>query len=149
MILRPAGPADVGAIADIDHGARTAALPSVRWAHSPQEVRGWIADTLLTTRDVWVAEQDGVVGFMALRPGWIEQLYLRPSVWRRGIGSALMARAKALHPAGLQLYCFQCNARARAFYEVHGFAAEAFTDGAGNEEREPDILYAWAGAAIQ
>ena len=149
MILRPAGPADVGGIADIDIAARAAALPNVRWAHTPAEVRGWMAETLLATRDVWVAEQDGLLGFMALQPGWIDQLYLRPGFWRRGIGSALMARAKALHPTGLHLYCFQCNARARAFYEAQGFTAESFTDGAGNEEQEPDILYAWAGAAIQ
>jgi len=149
VILRRAGPADAGPIADIDRAARAAALPNVRWGHSADEVRAWIADTLLATRDVWVAERDGLLGFMAMQPGWIDLLYLRPDVWRRGIGAALMARAKTLHPSGLHLYCFQCNARARAFYEAQGFAAELFSDGADNDEHEPDILYAWAGAAIK
>lgn len=27
------------------------------------------------------------------------------------------------------------------FDACHGFTAERFTDGAGNEEREPDVLY--------
>jgi len=148
-MLRPAVAADAGAIADIDLASRAAALPGVRWAHTPDEVRAWIADSLLATRDVWVAEADGLLGYMALQPGWIDQLYLRPAVWRRGIGGALVARAKVLHPGGLHLWCFQCNARGRAFYEKQGFSAERLTDGADNEEREPDILYAWAGAAIQ
>jgi hypothetical protein len=39
------------------------------------------------------------------------------------------------------------NARGRAFYEHHGFTIDHMTDGAGNEEQEPDILYVWPGAA--
>jgi putative acetyltransferase len=55
----------------------------------------------------------------------------------------LMARAKAENPGGLRLYCFQVNARARAFYERHGFIVEAQRDGSSNEEGAPDILYVW------
>jgi hypothetical protein len=29
------------------------------------------------------------------------------------------------------------------FYERHGFMAIEFTDGSGNEEKEPDVLYRW------
>ena len=32
---------------------------------------------------------------------------------------------------------------ARRFYEARGFSAVAFTDGARNEEGEPDVLYRW------
>jgi hypothetical protein len=43
----------------------------------------------------------------------------------------------------LRLWVFQQNAGARAFYERRGFKLVRFTDGAGNEEHEPDALYEW------
>lgn len=148
--LRPATAADAGDIADIDLAARAAALPTVRWAHPPHEVRAWIAGVLLPRGGVWLAERAGIaLGYMALHQDWVEQLYLHPAHWRQGIGSALLAHAKAERPGGLRLWCFQVNAPARAFYERHGFAALMQSDGAENEEREPDILYAWPPTAWQ
>jgi GNAT superfamily N-acetyltransferase len=44
---------------------------------------------------------------------------------------------------GLRLWTFQKNEGARRFYERHGFDVVEMTDGAGNEEHEPDVLYAW------
>ena len=38
---------------------------------------------------------------------------------------------------------FQKNIAARRFYERNGFVVIEETDGAGNEEREPDVLYEW------
>lgn len=46
----------------------------------------------------------------------------------------------------LSLYTFQRNSAARAFYEGHGFVAEAYDDGSRNEEKEPDVLYRWTAA---
>jgi len=51
--------------------------------------------------------------------------------------------AQARRPAGLELWTFQVNDGARRFYERHGFRAVEVTDGAGNEERQPDVRYAW------
>ncbi len=45
--------------------------------------------------------------------------------------------------AGLQLWTFQVNGPAQSFYERHGCRAVERTDGATNEEREPDVRYAW------
>lgn len=150
ITLRAATTADAAVIADIDRAARDAALPSVHWAHTPEQVRGWIEAVLLPRGDVWLAERNGAaLGYMALHENWVEQLYIRPSQWRQGLGSALLGRAKQRHPAGLRLWCFQVNAGARAFYEAQGFAALVHTDGAGNEEREPDMLYAWPPTAWQ
>lgn len=148
MIIRRATPDDAGVVAAISTTSRHAAMPTIRWPHTAEEDRWWVANILLSQEEVWVAEADGVVGFLALHHDddgdWISQLYLRPGTWRQGVGSALMAHAKALRPGGLRLYCFQVNARGRAFYEHHGFVVERMGDGADNEEREPDILYAWA-----
>ena len=143
--MRRATPDDAGVVAQISTTSRLAAMPTIRWAHTAEEDRWWVANVLLPQEEVWVAEQAGIVlGFLALHDGWVSQLYLRPEAWRRGIGSALLAHAKALCPDGLRLWCFQVNAGGRAFYEHHGFAVERRGDGSENEEREPDILYAWA-----
>jgi ribosomal protein S18 acetylase RimI-like enzyme len=59
----------------------------------------------------------------------------------------LLDTAKARRPEGLRLWVFQRNEGARAFYAKHGFTEVERTDGAANEEREPDVLLAWPGAA--
>jgi predicted N-acetyltransferase YhbS len=66
-------------------------------------------------------------------PGWTA----------RGIGSQLVRLTQARRPAGLELWTFQVNDGARRFYERHGFRAVELTDGAGNEERQPDVRYVW------
>ena len=98
---------------------------------------------LTKTSDCWVADDAGrVSGFMARDKDWVTALYLAPDARGRGIGAALLMQAKAGGDA-LQLWCFQNNAGARRFYERHGFVAEEFTDGAGNEEKLPDIRFVW------
>jgi ribosomal protein S18 acetylase RimI-like enzyme len=59
----------------------------------------------------------------------------------RGLGDEFMRLVRQRQPGELQLWAFQSNTRARRFYEHHGFAAVEFTDGAGNEERWPDVRY--------
>ena len=49
----------------------------------------------------------------------------------------------------IRLYTFQCNEAARHFYEHHGFRAIAYSDGSGNEEKCPDILYEWQPESLQ
>src|SRR5262249_27301138 len=95
---------------------------------------------------VWVAEEgDRIVGFMAwnAETEHLDHLYLLPGSYRLGIGSKLLEKTKNLSKGKIQLYAFQRNTRARAFYEHHGFRAIWFGDGAENEEREPDVLYEW------
>ena len=75
----------------------------------------------------------------------MEHLYVRPDAQRTGIGTALIEAAKERRPAGLRLWVFQRNEAARAFYARHDFTEVELTDGAGNEEREPDVLLAWTG----
>ena len=43
----------------------------------------------------------------------------------------------------MRLWTFQRNQRARRFYERRGFRLVLLTDGADNEEKEPDALYEW------
>jgi len=63
----------------------------------------------------------------------------------RGVGSELLQVAKRACER-LQLWTFQRNLKARRFYEARGFALVEETDGAGNEEKEPDARYLWTRA---
>lgn len=129
--------------------SRAFALPTVPLVHEPSEVRRWMADDVVGRTDMRVAEVDGtIVGLMVLDPtkndqGWIEHLYLDPAWIGRGLGDQFIELAKLGLPNGLQLWTFQANEPARRFYERHGFVAEELTDGAGNEERAPDVRYRW------
>lgn len=138
--LRSARVSDSRAVARI----MRAALSSHSWMptlHSPEEDLAFVADAVLPLMKVIVAERAGVVlGFIAVKGAWVEQLYLDPPWTGRGIGTALLSTAtRGLKEA--RLYCFQANRGACRFYERHGFRIEARGTGSGNEEGLPDILY--------
>ena len=138
--------ADHPQIADLYVASRADALPHLHRMRDDEQDRDWIRTTVLQHGDTWVAKSgEQVVGFLNLIGDDLDQLYLLPGWYRAGIGSRLLAVAKAASPARLHLYTFQINARARAFYESHGFRAVRFGDGSFNEEKEPDILYEWVG----
>jgi GNAT superfamily N-acetyltransferase len=142
--IRQAKPEDADAIAYVHRTSMREAMPFLPVLHTLEDDRRWVATVVLPNQAVWVAERDGqVVGVVALHDGWVEQLYILPGYQGMGIGSGLLATVKAASPEGLNLWAFQRNARARAFYERRGFVAVEFTDGTGNEEREPDVRYAW------
>ena len=147
MILqRQATVADAAAVAEVYLAARAAASPDVKWGHGDEEVRAWIRDHLIPHGGMTVAVDGQTLhGYVAIHEDWIDHLFVHPLSWRRGIGTHLTAHAKNLRPGGLRLWTFQSNARARAFYERQEFAVDHLTDGADNEENEPDMLYVWPG----
>jgi ribosomal protein S18 acetylase RimI-like enzyme len=111
--------------------------------HSRDEDLEFHRTKVLVENAVWGAfEGEDLVGFIALQPGWIDHLYVRPDRLRCGIGSQLMVFAQQQQDV-LRLYTFQSNARARAFYERFGFVIEELTDGERNDENMPDITYFW------
>jgi len=83
-----------------------------------------------------------MIGIIAFRGDWIDQLYVLPGAQGRGAGTELLQVAQSCFDR-LQLWTFQRNVRARGFYEARGFALVQQTDGADNEEKEPDALYLW------
>ena len=117
-------------------------LPWLAGLHTPSEDRAFYRDQIFARCEVWGAVDDGLIGFIAFRDGWIDQFYVMPARQGQGVGEALLTVAKTAFPE-LRLWTFQRNAPARRFYENRGFIALKQTDGSRNEEREPDILYRW------
>jgi GNAT superfamily N-acetyltransferase len=145
--IRRGGAHDARAAADLYLRAREAALRAgsiPAGVHDDDDVRGYFASRIVEDCELWVAEQDGALaGILVLDGDFVDQLYVEPGLTGRGIGSALLAVAKRERPQGLRLWAFQTNTGARRFYERHGFVEARRTDGRDNEERAPDVLYAY------
>ncbi|MFC9059177.1 GNAT family N-acetyltransferase [Streptomyces sp. NPDC057074] len=144
-VLRRASAADARAAADVWLRSFAAALPTVVRPRTDDEVRAYFRHVVVERHEAWVAEEAGgaVAGVMVLEGDELSQLYLAPERRGRGLGDRFVALAKERRPAGLELWTFQVNAPAHRFYERHGFTAVERTDGARNEEREPDVRYVW------
>jgi ribosomal protein S18 acetylase RimI-like enzyme len=144
VVLREGVAADAPAVAEVHIAARRAMtyLPDL---HTDAETRDWVAAVLLARCTLRVADgPGGVVGYAAFRSPHLEHLYVHPRSQDLGIGSRLLEWAKGASPAGVDLWVFERNVRATAFYEAHGFTVVRRTDGSGNEEREQDLLMAWS-----
>jgi GNAT superfamily N-acetyltransferase len=144
ITIRPARSTDAHAIARIHTGARRDAMPYLPEVHSDEETLAWVREVVLPGQDVQAAVVDAlVVGYIAIEGSTIDALYVSPSHQGRGIGSVLLHHAMDGSIGLLDLWTFQRNLGARRFYEARGFLPVEFTDGAGNEEHEPDVRYEW------
>jgi putative acetyltransferase len=84
-----------------------------RWRHE-----------LVPTTMITVAESAGqMVGFVTVDPRtrYLDQIVVAPEAWGSQIAAALLAEAKRLSPAGLDLAVNSDNGRAIRFYEKQGF----------------------------
>ncbi len=146
MDVRDARPEDAAAIADVNvrswRAAYAGLMPdsylaalsveedTVRWQRA-------IAQSPARARPVLVVEvRDGkVTGYAVVgadvddgAQGLVFLMYTAPEAWGSGAGPALMeASLERLRAAGFTravLWVLEANARARAFYERHGWAAD-------------------------
>jgi GNAT superfamily N-acetyltransferase len=126
-------------IADVS--VRPAATPdfdavSLIWAQSTMSMDGWSGEVVDAAElrgridakllDDWrllVAEDRGrIIGMLAikLQSGWLDHLFVAPTEQGRGVGRALLQRAKQEMPEGFTLRAWKTNLRARCFYEREG-----------------------------
>lgn len=135
---------DGAEIAALYLASRAHALPYLRRVHSDADVRNWIEAVMLANGETWIARSGGTHP----RLHDAEWRGARPALPAARTGAprhrlAAARHAKTRSPGHLRLFTFQRNQPARVFYEAHGFSAVEMNDGSRNEEREPDILYAW------
>lgn len=148
MIFREATIDDAKRLAEIYLHSRKTELSYAPLAHSDDSVKEWIANSLIPSGGVTVAEENGgLKGFIAVSDdgtyGWIDHVYLEPAATGLGIGGKLIDRAKQTLRSPIRLYTFQQNEGARRFYQRHGFQEIVLSDGSLNQERIPDVLMEW------
>ena len=144
MTLRKLELIDMDAAALVHRAALLGAMPMFERLHTPEEDRRYFREIVFRTCEIWGAfNQSALIGIVAFRPNWIDQLYVAPGIQRRGVGTALLGIAGSAF-SELYAWTFQRNTIARNFYESRGFTKIKETDGANNEEREPDVLYFWS-----
>ena len=82
------------------------------------------ATSCLPVAEVVIAETDGtMIGFVTVDPRtfYLDQIVVAPEYWRSGVGATLIAEAKLMSPAGLDLDVNIDNVRAIGFYRRLGF----------------------------
>lgn len=146
FVIREYQPKDFDAVTILWRLAREKSVPEFqrKKGHFFYEDRDYFQNQIMKKNKIWVVETDGghPVAFMAMKNDFIDQLYVHPYHWRRGIGNALLRFAKEQCPDHLWLYTLHVNVNAREFYEKNEFVPEKFGF-SDPPENEPDVEYHW------
>jgi putative acetyltransferase len=123
--LRPYAPADEDAAIELWRRTWQATYSQIDFASRVDWWRQRWREELVPAATITVAEaEDNMVGFVTADPRTfdLDQLVVAPEAWGSGVATALIAEAKRISPAGLDLHVNTDNVRAIRFYEKHGFA---------------------------
>jgi putative acetyltransferase len=123
--LRPYAPADETAAIELWRRTWQVAYPEIDFSARLDWWRTRWRQDLVPTTTIVVAEQgDMLVGFVTVDPltGYLDQIVVAPEAWGSGVADALLAAAREIAPAGLDLDVNADNERAIRFYGKHGFA---------------------------
>ena len=141
--IRRLGREEMAATSQLYRKIFDATFPWLVGLHTPEADRRYFEGEVYDNSNLYgVHENHNLVGFVGLKPGWVEKLYILPEYQGRGFGRSLLDVAKT-QDTELRLWTFERNHLARRFYEANGFVELDRTDGRDNEEREPDVLYKW------
>lgn len=134
---------DLGALAGVFREVYLQTYPHFdQKFHEPKRFQEILRENTLRDSQVWIAENDReIVGFLALKKNFIDQLYILEKFQNRGLGSFWVKRAQTVYPDFLELYTFACNKKAIAFYQKHGF--KIIRRGIAPDEKMPDVLMRW------
>ena len=124
LTLRPYTSSDEEAAIELWQRTWQLAYPSIDFTARLDWWRQRWRDELVPVATVTVAEADGqLMGFVTVDPSTfdLDQIVVAPEAWGMGVAAALIAKAKLISPAGLDLHVNKDNERAIGFYAKHGF----------------------------
>ena len=139
---------DARAAADLYLRARSAALGAIPpLVHDDDDVRGHFASHVVSACELWLAEEPpgALAGILVLDGDHVDQLTWIPSAPAAALAAACSTSPSASARTGFGSGRSEQHG-AQRFYLRHGFVEAERTDGRGNEERAPDILYVYGGA---
>jgi putative acetyltransferase len=125
FVLRPYAASDESAAIELWRKTWQLTYPDVDFAARVPWWRARWHDELVPKAAIVVAEADGaMVGFVTveLANGYLDQIVVAQQAWGSGLAEALLAEAKRLSPAGIDLLVNTDNDRAVRFYRKRGFA---------------------------
>ena len=128
--LRPYRQADEAAAIELWRRTWQIAYPHLDFAARLDWWRERWRNELVPTATITVAESEArLVGFVTvdLKTMYLDQIVVAPEAWGSDVAAALLAEAKRLSPAGLDLAVNADNARAIRFYEKQGFVVSGQT----------------------
>ena len=129
-------------VARLFHNEFIRTYPELAFHRDLDGYRSIIRDHVLPDGEIQVAMRNGlVVGFMALKPHDIDQLYVSKEFQGMGIGSQFISMAKETYPDWIRLYTLASNERAIRFYKHHDF--RIIKHGIAPDEGVPDVLMEW------
>ncbi len=147
--IRKAGPGDLHQCACIvnDWIDECAWMPRI---HTREKIASFFTPDLLDRRHLLLADDNGeIVGYLSAdHDHYIHALYLRAGVRGKGIGSALMHKAKEMFPDELRLGVHVPNRRARDFYERQGFVETGRIPAGDTDEGIEELRMRWTGRRL-
>jgi putative acetyltransferase len=122
--LRPYQAADEDTAIELWRRTWQVAYPRLDFAARLDWWRQRWRNELTPAATITIAESGGqLLGFVTVDPStrYLDQIVVAPEAWGSQIAGALLAEAKRLSPAGLDLAVNADNGRAIRFYEKQGF----------------------------
>jgi putative acetyltransferase len=128
VTVRPMALADLAETLDMWVAAWAAAYPNIDFAARRAWTKDRIAELERTGSHALIALRDNrVIGALVVDPqtGYLDQIVVATADQGRGVAAMLLAEARRISPAHLDLHVNQDNARAIRFYQKHGFVTVA------------------------
>ena len=129
--MRPARADEAETLLGIQRASAVAAFahifPQDRYPFPDDEIlAGWRDALADPDVEVYLAEVDGqAVGSLSIAPDFFRTLFVLPSHWNHGVGSALhdfgLTRLRELGSTSAKLWTLEENHPARRFYEKRGW----------------------------
>ncbi|KAH6881023.1 GCN5-like N-acetyltransferase [Thelonectria olida] len=142
ILVRPAAADDAEAVTNVFLAARQHSLAYLPRLYTDAQTLAFFTG-IVAKGGVTIIEVEGkVAAFLALDGDDVDHLYVHPQNHRQGLGATLLEETQKQRDR-LELWVFQRNEGAIAFYMKHGFVVIHSSDGQRNEEKEPDHRMAW------